>query len=271
MGIYNSSICRVRPLMKAIMNDADKFRAFTKIALEKELDPPKCYKHYRFDGGIINGEKVSEIALKPTLKHLEYLLDNAYKLGYKVTDKTLADRVDLFSEDECTRTPKVNTAKLELGAAYSNNKTSLKSAWYVLEGNSQPDIFIEGNDYIIICEGKWTEPGITNTTTYIKSGQRNQMIRHIQAAINYNSNKQIYAFYIVEKEYDGILEKDNFKALVETESSNFNDENNKDEAEKNRIIESYYEFITWNDLESLVNGGFKTKEQIRAAAQQNSK
>lgn len=69
-------------------------------------------------------------------------------------------------------------------------------AWCIFEGYSYPDLYIEGKDYIVICEGKWTEPHITTETTYLNDkngGCRNQTWQDIGGAfgINFKSKEEI--------------------------------------------------------------------------------
>ena len=134
----------------------------------------------------------------------------------------------------------------------------LPKAWYILEGPSNPDIYIEGDDYVLICEGKWTESHITITTTHLKAPgeSRNQMIRHIQGALN-ATTKKVYAFYIVDKycQYQNDLTEAAFEQQLEAETIK--------PLEKDDILSSFYGYTTWQDLEEAINGlVFLTKEQI---------
>lgn len=90
------------------------------------------------------------------------------------------------------RTAARTKAIMELEAKYDTLNPADRM-WYLFEGFTNPDIFIEGDDYVIVCEGKWTEPHITTTTKYLssKGEYRNQMIRHIQGALNY-TNKKVF-------------------------------------------------------------------------------
>ena len=68
--------------------------------------------------------------------------------------------------------------------------------WFVLEGMSRPDAYIETDNSIIVIEGKRTERGPTISTTWMS--ERHQMLRHIDAAYEIRGNKQVYGFFIVE-------------------------------------------------------------------------
>jgi hypothetical protein len=69
-------------------------------------------------------------------------------------------------------------------------------AWYVLEGPSCPDVFLESDDLVVVIEGKRTEPAATTTTTWMPV--RHQMLRHLDAAWDMRGDRQLLGFFIVE-------------------------------------------------------------------------
>ena len=73
----------------------------------------------------------------------------------------------------------------------------VRPKWYVLEGRSQPDAYLEAVDFILVIEGKRTERGQTTTTSWMPN--RNQMLRHMDAAAwNGPPKKRVYGLMIVE-------------------------------------------------------------------------
>ena len=128
---------------------------------------------------------------------------------------------------------------------YSNNP--LPRAWYIFEGCTNPDIYIEGDDYVIICEGKWTEPHITTKTSHLcdEYEHRSQMIRHIQGALN-STNKKVYAFYIVDADcgYTNDLTLDALKKQLKDETIK------PDNIEQ--IIGAFYGYVTWQQIEKAI-------------------
>ncbi len=54
---------------------------------------------------------------------------------------------------------------------------------YKFEGNTHPDVYIETTKIRVVIEAKWTEPRITSHTTWRKEGERDQLIRHMDALI----------------------------------------------------------------------------------------
>ena len=75
-----------------------------------------------------------------------------------------------------------------------NNPTD--EDWHIFEGETQPDVFIETHDIIVIIEGKRTERGPTTKTKWMDG--RHQMLRHIDCAWEMRGNKTVLGFFIVE-------------------------------------------------------------------------
>ena len=251
MGKYNSSIYRVRPLMKIVEAD---YQAFLKLLSLVGIDALSTPGVFRYDG-----ENCTEMQLKPTKTHLKSLIDYlAEKTPFKGSIKG-QDRKNLFYGTLTERKQACQKAKSELENNY-DKLTAADRPWYMFEGFTNPDIFIEGEDYVIICEGKWTEPHITTTTTYLssKGEYRNQMIRHIQGALNY-TNKKVYAFYIVDANcgYTNELTKESFCNQLNLETIPLG------EIEKRAISESYFGYATWQDIKTILpNVIFKEKSEI---------
>jgi len=68
--------------------------------------------------------------------------------------------------------------------------------WHIFEGQTQPDVFIETDDLIIVIEGKRTEREPTIRTKWMH--ERNQMIRHLDCAWEIRGRKQLLGFFIVQ-------------------------------------------------------------------------
>jgi hypothetical protein len=70
--------------------------------------------------------------------------------------------------------------------------------WHIFEGETQPDVFIETDDLIVVIEGKRTEAKPTTTTKWMQG--RNQMLRHLDCAWEIRGRKILVGFFIVEGE-----------------------------------------------------------------------
>ena len=71
-------------------------------------------------------------------------------------------------------------------------------AWYVLEGPSQPDVYLASDDVVIVVEGKRTEAAPATSTDWMRV--RHQMLRHLDGAWEHRQGRQIYGLFIVEAE-----------------------------------------------------------------------
>lgn len=255
MGKYNSSKYRVRPLMEVIEND---FSTLTRILKLVDIDGLSLPQSYWYDG--IDRQ---EMQLKPSKMHLIKLIHYISQKDFEETVITNKKRKTLCIPDKNNPNSRMEArdeAIAELDRTYEHMTASCR-AWYVFEGFTCPDIYIEGDDYVILCEGKWTEPHITVQTTNLtsKNGEyRNQMTRHIQGTLN-ATTKKVYAFYIVDKDC-GYLEdvtKEAFCNQLSLETIPL------DPVEKASIMDSFKGYITWQDIEDIIPSiHFQKKEDI---------
>lgn len=218
MTRYNSSKYRVEPTAKVLNSTENVNKLISLVCNEKVEDI----------GEIFYGK--NEKKLKPKKEHLLKTIDHVCEKTYKVS-KDNTERIAYI---------KLNEAKAK-DLIEKNYNTLPAKAWYILEGHSCPDLYIECKNHIILCEGKWTESNITTKTTYIS--RRNQMARHIQCALNQTS-KKIIAFYIVDANcsYTKNLTKEAFKSQLESESICL------DKTEKQQILSSFYGYTTWQEI-----------------------
>lgn len=254
MGKFNSSIHRVRPLMDVIKNDFQAYKSFLELIHIEGAGIPQSYWY--------DGSDCKEKQLKPSKQHLIKLIEYFSEKDFGNIEIKNKKRKQLCCSDPKNANSRIE-AKMEaieeLEKSYDSMKASGK-LWYVFEGFTNPDIFIEGEDYVIVCEGKWTEPHITTHTTNLKSKEeyRNQMIRHIQGALNY-TDKKVYAFYIVDEDcgYLDQLNKEMFMEHISRETIKI------EESEKEKILNAYKGYVTWQKIETVfTNIKFKTKEEI---------
>jgi len=190
-----------------------------------------------------------EKALWQSKKYLIALIDHVSSGRYtppkkqKLCEASMKNRQKLFAGDK--ETIKAAAQEIEAGK---------KSGWFILEGPTQPDIFIETEDYIIVVEAKWTERFTTTGTDNLTV--RDQMLRHIQGALEHKKaagcmEKKLVAFYIVDetflhrKKNEYIKSKKAFRRQVENEAG-VNKTIPLDEAEE--IINAYVGYITWQSI-----------------------
>ncbi|MFC1579555.1 hypothetical protein ACFL4N_01435 [Thermodesulfobacteriota bacterium] len=68
--------------------------------------------------------------------------------------------------------------------------------WHIFEGQTQPDVFIQTPDVLVVIEGKRTEPKPTTSTKWMDG--RHQMLRHIDCAWEIKGKRTVIGFFIVE-------------------------------------------------------------------------
>jgi hypothetical protein len=266
MGENNSTDTRVVPLFKYI--DAEIMNR--RVNLEKLFEMFDKLKNIEFD--FKENQEVSygkkEKLLPPPGELLLWFIDalsqyannkdkyvnvlripNDYSVSGDIeSSETIQFRKDLISGDREKYLEAVKALKKNIS---TNNIP--RQAWYIFEGYSHPDIFIETDKHIFVGEAKRTEPHLTKKTTWLET--RDQLIRHVDAAIQYNyvnnkdNMKKIYSFYIVERQnLNGNIEKDlnqynDLDYIKKSLPYISNDDNHAIE-----IMKTYVGNIFWEDI-----------------------
>ncbi|MCF0128391.1 MAG: hypothetical protein HUJ70_07450 [Pseudobutyrivibrio sp.] len=259
MGDKNSSETRVRPLGRCLLMDYAKIDDL----LNMLVGIPKDFHFGIFEDANVwfsdNENSRKEISLSPTKQHLKKLLSlikEDEEFRNEIRDVAIAESSATNEEgksyrqllfdccDEC-----YYDQALEI---INTGTRDSKKKWALFEGDSHPDLFIENDKYILLVEGKRTESGTKDSTTYLKN--RSQMVRHIQNALAYArpTGKKVIAFYIIEEGcgYEGTCVKQHFMEVINRETIAI------DETTKTEIINSFYEFITWKDVSEKLGIAF---------------
>ena len=77
---------------------------------------------------------------------------------------------------------------------------SVPRKWFILEGPSYPDAFLETDTLILVVEGKRTEKSLETETTWME--YRPQLIRHMDAAQVVARGRGVLSLLLVEGEAD---------------------------------------------------------------------
>lgn len=247
MGERNSSLTRVKPLFDFIGSDIDKLNQFLELF-------PDTNKRINQNSLIEIRYGDNEKKIKPPKSILIWMLENLDTLnkvknyGVKnINSETYKKRSELFSGNRLLINEAINTIK---------SKTKIPERdWYIFEGNTFPDIFIETSDSIFVGEAKRTENDITSKTIWLN--KRDQLVRHIDSLLD--QPKKIYSFYVLEKEE---YLKGTYKKRMELYSKkDYFKENlkHRDDSSIERALNSFIGFVFWEDIADYFKISFPDK------------
>ena len=198
MGKYNSTKTRVVPVFDHLLNlDCTGALWLERlIRLSTRSDAATMPQ----DIGVLIQDRLpswgkNEGSLKPPLGLLEWLVRNISKEQVaKSGDKceTLKKRKALADRD-----PDILREGLDQLRAGKRGRM-----WFVLEGESHPDAFLETDILILVVEGKRTEGSTTTKTKWM--GKRSQLIRHMDAAWEVANGRAVLGLLLVEGEAGGL-------------------------------------------------------------------
>ena len=230
MGEKNSSLTRVQPVFDYINLDIQKLNQFFSL-FDKKVSITSKIHFCKY------GE--NEASIKPPKELLLWCINNIDKLNsvefekIKESDSTTnRKRYALYTNDPATK----QKALTEL-----NNEHLPQKAWFIFEGYTHPDIYIETKNEIFIGEAKRTESILTTSTTWMI--ERDQLIRHIDSVID--SKKKVYSFFIFEN--PNLYNLENYKKIEYYKKSL----PHRDELETQKIMDSYIGFTTWEKINNL--------------------
>jgi hypothetical protein len=130
------------------------------------------------------------LAAPPTL--LRWLLEHAEapatEDGWGRGATTISQRRRLVDRDAATMAE----------ALQSLERRSSPRAWYVLEGPTRPDVYLDTGEVVVVIEGKRTETEPTTSTAWMRV--RHEMLRHLDAAWEHLGGRRLYGLFIVEAE-----------------------------------------------------------------------
>lgn len=248
MGKYDSSLTRVKPVfdqlierdslglswLESIFNNAEFGHPN-----QKEIKLKKPIESYYW------GKNERAIPAPESL--LVWLISNLSSVAHKKpngTSATSIKRQKLYEGDEQTI--------LEALELLMKSKIKSSKKWYILEGASQPDVYIETSDSIFIVEGKRTESSTTQKTVWMRN--RDQILRHVDAAWDFRGDRNIYAILIVDGKPSQIPDKW-IKASKSIHSLDIVKKSlpHRDPKTQLEIASCYRGVITWQRVCSLCN------------------
>ncbi len=206
MGVNNSMVTRVVPAFDFITGKTENLHAVASDNLKKFFNLFNVSDEQN-EIEIFDFSKILDISYGKNEKKLappRILLDWAVEQMYNSeNDENKAKTVNIPHGNNDKGETLLLRKRLANGEkdVYDEAKKKLTdvnipyNAWYIFEGLSSPDIYIETNSHIFVGEAKRTEPILTTKTTWLK--HRDQLIRHIDAVID--TGKIIRSFFIFEK------------------------------------------------------------------------
>ena len=232
-GERNSSRTRVCPAFTKLKNQIKDFIEWLNETQQcaiptGNVDWDKAYVRFADKDG------KGEIALPPCASLLKWMVDNfgtdmlRKECGKSVSNATRELRAKLLRHDPDT-----------VFSAYDLINMGRRRGWFALEGYSRPDVYIETNKFILVVEGKRTEKTLTDSTTFFIKG-RDQLIRHMDSALNVAGNKIVFGIIIYEEgaQYRPVLDMNLLNSSLPHRS-----------AKEREMIKSHYlNPITWQDI-----------------------
>lgn len=244
MGDRDSTWTRVVPVFEELLARDRTGQAWLDSLLSLPTLPGKVPQ----PGRVVRGPLRSwawgktEKQLMPPVVLLQWLV----ACGRPRPGRLLGSSVDTIAK----RTSLVQRDPAVIGEALAllNQPPIPSRAWYVLEGPSQPDVYLETDDAIVVIEGKRTESGPTRTTDWMEP--RDQMLRHIDCARACRGDKTVLGFLIVEGVGDAAVTsvpQPWIDAAAQTVKPTMLDASlpHRLEAERAAIAESFLGVTTW--------------------------
>lgn len=263
MGNDNSSKTRIQSLMTDYVNDDnDRFTQLLNLI---------CHGYRKdswanqFIGNIqaiyFEGSELKAKSLSPTTERLIWLVENLKEAnGNRALpeNKTTKRRQELISGEKRT----VIEAKNNI-IGYDVSK-GFPHKWWVLEGSSQPDIFILTDKYIFLCEVKYAEESLTISTNL--DVDRVQLVRQIEGAMKFEKDNQhqgnereVISFYILSKVF--LDKNENQVALDNSMNGDVTMWDNSLKHLSHQSIEeikqTYLGYTTWEDITEKLGFSFR--------------
>ena len=194
MGVHDSSLTRVAPVFDQLLELDRSGRSWIPRLLRLPglpggtlSTPDRCgsLRRHHWNRGDCT---LKEVQLDPPRALLTHLVSNPAPsiIEGQMTEGTRAKRRALLEGDR---------EVLAEALALLEQTPIRTKVWYVLEGRSQPDAYLETDDCVVVVEGKRTEPEPT-THTMAMAG-RHQMLRHIDCAWETRGGRSVFGFFAV--------------------------------------------------------------------------
>jgi len=245
MGIKNSSKTRVGPVFSQLIERDATGCSWLPLLLRLPKQG-SSFDQTRYPALSAISEAAwdpKEKKLDPPVSLLSWLLRNVSrpkdgKLGKDPT--TVECREKLLARDPAT----VQRALRNLRCPPKDERP-----WYVFEGQSSPDVYLETPELVVVIEGKRTENKPTKTTSWLPG--RDQMLRHMDAAWEVRGERPVLGFFIVDSDLDsGQVPKQWLEFCKETVSHAAIEKSfpHRSEEEREAIVAGFLGIATWQQV-----------------------
>jgi hypothetical protein len=184
-GIHDSSITRVAPVFEALEEGGHLPGSLGELLSLPSRDGQDA----RAWGDPGEPEETAwwpkEKRLDPPRALLQYLVRHLSTEGKRAS--TVPNRDKLLAGDE---------AALAAALRALGEETVPPRAWYVFEGRTSVDAYVRTSRFVVLVEGKRTEPGPTTHTSWMDV--RHQVLRNLDAAWDSRGEREVVAFFAVE-------------------------------------------------------------------------
>ncbi len=224
-GLHNSSITRVRPFFKILFSE-DKTGITWLPKLLKALPSKSIYaeKLVQYNSnlhpncttiinykdcilGNIQLESCFEFSLPPTKAFLKWLIENPQKLTWPAKGKKEYSEDTQLNRENLMSKHGIESQVDTIGQALKLLETSVlrkeSKPWWVFEGFTEIDCYLETEDFCLAIEGKRTEP-IASATSWFP--QRNQIVRNLEVLKQKAGTKEYALILMAEDGIDPITD-----------------------------------------------------------------
>jgi hypothetical protein len=237
MGKRNSSVTRISPVFTSLLmrDPTGKNWLDSLLGLPERFDlrePPRPSRTGVLRRCAWYPEEAALPAPVPLLQHLVEHPPSAAR-GAPGKRGLLADR-----DNEV-----VAEARRALGERAT---TATDRAWYVFEGPTSIDAYLETDDLLVLIEGKRTESGPTTTTTWMPV--RHQILRNIDAVWDTRGERAVVAFFVVDGDpVTGLVSEawQGFSRATVSESALRGSLPHRDSTARREIADCYFGVTTW--------------------------
>lgn len=191
-GRFDSSKTRVAPVFDALLARDASGESWLPTLLTLPSHGSSSPREPAVGPIVSHGWEPNETGLDPPLSLLSWLIRNI-EAPKNSSEKLEGRRQRLVDRDPGA----IRAALREVRERHEAR------GWYIFEGPTFPDVFIETEQVVIVIEGKRTERGPTTSTKWMPV--RHQMLRHLDCALEIVGGRRLFGFFIAEVDERGGL------------------------------------------------------------------